>query len=157
MKTLILILLVLVAGFYLLPTEIMPAQDLREYTDRSYGRKTKTIGGECAVDSCVLIYVAPWCPHCQKASPMIISLAQQLKSEGIGVEIVIGRDSNSAIEAYAKKFPFPVYADASGLYYEKAGISGVPSFVVTNRKGKVLKREFGYYSTVKAQRDALDV
>ena len=104
MKAIVLLGAVIGVIFFLL-REPMPSQDLREYKSRSYGRTTKTIGGSCSVETCLVIYVAPWCPHCRKATPMIKQLTQELRADGIEVNIVVGRDSDSAVEKYALSFP----------------------------------------------------
>ena len=156
MKILLLVLAVGVAAFFL-STESMPGQDLREYRDRSYGRITKTVGGNCSVETCVMIYVAPWCPHCRRAGPMIVQLTQQLQAEGVEVNLVIGKDSDSTIEEYAKGYPFPVYADADGSFYEQAKLQGVPSFVVYTNSGDITERKAGYYGSAVAQRKALGI
>ena len=115
------------------------------------------VGGGCLAEKCLLIYTAPWCPTCQRLTPVMIALAQALRQEGIPVSIIAGKDSDRDLALYAKKFPFPIYLDAEGEFFQQAELKAVPYFVVTNDMGEILEDIYGGYRSVKALRENLDI
>ncbi|WP_087017378.1 peroxiredoxin family protein [Thaumasiovibrio subtropicus] len=113
--------------------------------------------GVCSQPKCVVVYVAPWCPHCHNRRPTIISLVHALRQEGIPVEVVIGKDSITEVREYARKYPFPVSYDAGGDRYRNMRVPGVPYFRVINASGKSIKSLSGGFNSVGQLRAALKV
>lgn len=134
----------------------MPSEVLKVHDKNALVQRSGDISG-CVTDKCLIIYIAPWCPTCQKITPTIISLVDELKNEDITVTVVVGKDKYKRVVAYANKFPFPVLTDANGSYFKKAGLEGVPYFAVTNSKGDVLNDYFGGYTKVKSFRKKLEI
>ncbi len=88
---------------------------------------------------------------------MITSLVEQLKQEGITAEVIVGSDKQEAVDKYGKAYPFPVYTDADGTYYNEAAVEGVPYFIVTNSEGEIINRVWGADYNVKRMRRALEI
>lgn len=118
---------------------------------------TATVGGNCYQERCLTIYVAPWCPACQKAKKTIVSLTKELQKEGVDVKVIVGTDSPEATVKYAKGYPFPVYLDADSSFYKKADQPGVPFYLVTDKNGKITNSEIGGYLNVKVMREKLEI
>jgi len=132
-----------------LPQEYLPSH--YQGTQESSVR----VGGKCLKERCLTIYVAPWCKVCLQMHGTIVSMRQQLETEGVGVQVVAGMDKPPALVQYAQTFDQPVLLDVQGAFKKKAGIKAVPYFVVTNRKGEKLETALGGYNDVGAMRSKL--
>jgi len=139
----------------LLNTTDMPYQKLAVYGQDEYDPINDYVGGRCPDAKCLTIYVAPWCPQCTKAKPMILKLTEELRSEGINVSVIVGNDSVKAVKKYAKDYPFPVLMDADKSFYNKSKQRGVPFFISSNNKGKVIESHAGFYYEVSDMRKKL--
>lgn len=135
----------------------MPQESLTVHDQNSIHQRSDYVGGGCATDKCLIVYLAPWCPTCQKITATIISLASEMEKEGMTVTVVVGKDKLQKITAYANRFPFPVLTDANGSYFTKAEMVAVPYLAVTNSKGEVLNDYSGGYASVKAFRKKLGI
>ncbi|MGF1689374.1 redoxin domain-containing protein [Photobacterium japonica] len=135
----------------------LPEETLSVHDTNASFKRSDYVGGGCITEKCLVIYLAPWCPTCQKITPTIISLVSDMEKEGVTVTVVVGKDQQDRITAYANKFPFPVLTDANGTFFTKAKLVGVPYFAVTNSKGNVLKDYFGGYMSVKSFREELEI
>jgi thiol-disulfide isomerase/thioredoxin len=101
------------------------------------------------------IFVAHWCPHCQKEVPLLTEWkAAGLVPDGVEVYAVsTGVDPNSVnyppsewLEREA--FPFAVIVDsADGDAAKAMGVDGYPYFLMTDADGKVLWRTSGEVPT----------
>lgn len=158
MNKLIIISIVAVIAFFVFKKDdTMPEQQLAVYGQDEYGSLNGRIGGKCRESECLTIYVAPWCPQCARAKPMIVKLTEELRSEGREVAIVVGYDTPKAVEEYAKKYPFPVLLDADKSFYNKTGLRGVPFFISSNREGKIIQSFAGYNNSVSDMRKRLEL
>jgi len=135
----------------------MPQDQLTVYGQDEYGSLDGNIGGRCPEAKCLTIYVAPWCPQCARAKPMILKLTEELRSEGVEVSVIVGSDSPKAVKNYAKKYPFPVLLDADKSFFNKTDLRGVPFFISSNRDGKIIKSHAGFYKKVSDMRNKLDL
>lgn len=135
----------------------MPEHQLAIYGQDEYGPLDGNIGGRCFEEKCLTIYVAPWCPQCKRAQPMILKLTKELRAEGVNVSVVVGSDSLKAVKDYAKNYPFPVLLDADKSFYNKTKQNGVPFFISSNQKGKIIQSQAGFYNQVSEMRKRLEL
>jgi thiol-disulfide isomerase/thioredoxin len=101
----------------------------------------------------MLVFVAHWCPHCQREVPELVKLAKQGVFDGVDVTAVAtGTDPaapNYPPSTWLKNagWPFPVMADSSQATAANAyGISAYPYFVLVDANGKVAGRATGEVS-----------
>ncbi|MCP4325788.1 MAG: redoxin family protein [Alteromonadales bacterium] len=153
----IMVSIVLVIVFLFSRGEKMPMGTLSVHNENALVESSDFVGGSCFSEKCLIVYVAPWCPTCNQITPTIISLVDEIEKEGISVKVIVGKDNPKRVDAYAKKFPFPVLTDANGSYFKEAKLVGVPYFAVTNSNGEVLNDYFGGYTSVKAFRKKLEI
>jgi cytochrome c biogenesis protein CcmG/thiol:disulfide interchange protein DsbE len=101
----------------------------------------------------LIVFVAHWCPHCQREIPVLVKLAKAGDFKGIDVTAVAtGTNSgypNYPPSAWLKSvgWPFPVMADSTNYQAAKAfGLAAYPYFVLVNGKGEVVGRSSGEVS-----------
>lgn len=98
----------------------------------------------------LLEFWAPWCPTCLLASPFVNKLQVEGKSKGLEVLAVSTMAAAEELNAYLSTHPqdVTVLHDPSdeelSVAYAKYKISGMPSFVLLDRNGKV-RRTWKYY------------
>jgi thiol-disulfide isomerase/thioredoxin len=103
----------------------------------------------------VVMFVAHWCPHCQKEVPVITSYLQGTQPPA-GVKLVaVSTSVNSAAPNYPpsawlerENWPVPTIADDKDQTAAKAyGLTSFPYFVAVDKDGKVVARNSGELST----------
>jgi len=156
-KLLIVGVLLVLVGYWLNRPSEMPVSYLDRYQGERRIDSGSMVGGVCATERCLTVYVAPWCPSCNKLTPVIDQMAQDLREEGISVAVIVGNDNLGDVKAYARKYSVPVYEDANGSFYQSVGVKAVPYFAVTNRKGKIINTMLGGYSSVARMREKLGI
>ena len=98
----------------------------------------------------LLEFWAPWCPSCLLASPYVNQLQDDLKDKGLEVIAVSTMAAAEELNNYLAKTPqsvavlFDPSDEEASVGYAKYMISGLPSFVLIDRKGRV-KRTWKYY------------
>ncbi len=147
----------MIAFFILGKNPDMPRETLVVHNQDEFSSVSGKLGGRCAVKKCLTVYVAPWCPACKALKPTIISLKNQLEIEGMEVKVIVGQDSQKTTEKYASDYPFPTLLDADGKFFKKTKQSGVPFFLVSNSKGKVINSLTGGTTNMQAMRNKLDL
>ncbi|MFN7550745.1 MAG: TlpA family protein disulfide reductase [Pseudomonadota bacterium] len=115
----------------------------------------RTVGGACSAERCLTVYLAPWCPSCRRAEPMLAQLRAALARDGLRVDVVVGMDDAAALESYARSLGYPVLLDVDGKVQRDGGVRGVPYFIVTDRSGEVVDRQAGAFGDVESNRRAL--
>lgn len=95
---------------------------------------------KCPTKKCLTVVVAPWCPHCREAQPIILATREFLRKQNIHTSIVVGMDKPRALAAYAKEFGPDTMIDEDGAL----GDGGVPHFYVTDASGRVLRNQPGF-------------
>ena len=102
----------------------------------------------------LVLFVAHWCPHCQKEVPLIVSHLNQ-KALAAGVDLVAVSTSVSADKPNyppsewlaVEDWKWPVVADSSdGATALAYGLTGFPYFVAADASGKVVGRSSGEIS-----------
>ncbi len=149
-------LALVVGGVFLFRSSKLPQEYLPSYHQGTQENSVR-VGGNCLQDKCLTIYVAPWCRVCLQMHGTLVSMGQQLEGEGVRVQVVAGMDKQPALIRYAQTFDQPVLLDVQGAFKKKASVKGVPYFVVTNRKGEILKAVAGGYNDVGVMRSKLDL
>ena len=109
----------------------------------------------CEARRCLVVYVAPWCPHCHAARPMIQTLSAELLSDGIPTAVVVGADSRESCADFASSFTDTAYLDPDEAFYDEASLQGVPAFMVVDQKGQILQVMPGYVPEAGLMREAL--
>ncbi|MFM8815548.1 MAG: TlpA family protein disulfide reductase [Actinomycetes bacterium] len=101
----------------------------------------------------MLVFLAHWCPHCQREVPLLVEWEKDGKTPtGIDV-IAVATGTDPANPNYPpsewlarEEFPalWPVIADSNDKKAANAfGLSGYPYFVLVDAQGKVFKRLSG--------------
>lgn len=90
----------------------------------------------CPTDRCLTVLVAPWCSVCHGAVPEILALRRWLDAHGVSSRVVVGASADrEEIADFAKDFGPDTMLD----YEQSLHARSVPLFLVTDRKGRVLK------------------
>jgi thiol-disulfide isomerase/thioredoxin len=98
----------------------------------------------------MIVFVAHWCPHCQREVPLLIGLAQDGVFDGVKVSAV-ATGTNDQADNYPpsawlerEDWPFPVMADSpDGTAAKAYGLTSYPYFVLVNADGTVAGRGSG--------------
>ncbi len=154
-KIIALVVVGMIAVFILGANPDMPHANLEVHNQDEFSSVSGKLGGRCTSKKCLTVYVAPWCPACKKLKPTIISLKDQLESEGMEVKIIVGQDSLVATKKYASTYPFPTLLDAEGDFFDKTKKTGVPFFLVSDNKGKIVNSLTGGTEDVRIMRNKL--
>ncbi len=107
-----------------------------------------TLGGvqgpslaSCPTDKCLTVLVAPWCSICRAEAPNIVVFRRWLGERGVASRVVVGlSDDPEAIKGFARTFGADAMLDERGVLSSR----GVPLFLVTDRRGLVLKAVPGF-------------
>lgn len=98
----------------------------------------------------LLEFWAPWCPTCLLSSPFVNQLQDDFKGKGLEVLAVSTVTGADDLNAYLAKNPQSVTVlhdpadEDESVAYAKYKITGLPSFVLLDRKGRV-KRTWKFY------------
>jgi cytochrome c biogenesis protein CcmG, thiol:disulfide interchange protein DsbE len=144
--------------------EALPAFDsVSSATDAAIGITAPVVSGkgftgtEITTDGAgtptLLVFLAHWCPHCQREVPLLVQWEKDGETPtGIDV-IAIATGTDPANPNYPpsewlarEEFPalWPVIADSNDKKAANAfGLSGYPYFVLVDAQGKVFKRLSG--------------
>ena len=136
----------------------MPELSLIAYnglTKEEHG--SRLVGGSCAKQKCLTVYVAPWCPACRRATKMINGLTASVEKAGYDAQIIVGSDHIDTLKQYAEEFPSTVLLDVNRQFYSKVNVKAVPYFVVSDWKGNKLTEIRGGILDVGAMRNRLDL
>jgi thiol-disulfide isomerase/thioredoxin len=144
--------------------EELPAFDsVSSATDAAIGMTAPVVSGkgltgtEITTDGAgtptLLVFLAHWCPHCQREVPLLVEWEKDGKTPtGIDV-IAVATGTDPANPNFPpsewlarEEFPalWPVIADSADKKAANAfGLSGYPYFVLVDAQGKVFKRLSG--------------
>jgi thiol-disulfide isomerase/thioredoxin len=108
----------------------------------------------------VVIFLAHWCPHCQREVPLIVDWLKTGKPAGVDLYSVATSTSqqqpNYPPSAWLARegWTVPVLADdADGTAANAYGLSGFPFMVFVDADGKVVKRTAGELPIEQLQAD----
>ena len=144
--------------------EALPAFDsVSSATDAAIGMPAPVVSGkgftgtEITTDGAgtptLLVFLAHWCPHCQREVPLLVQWEKDGKTP-TGVDVIaVATGTDPANPNYPpsewlarEEFPalWPVIADSADKKAANAfGLSGYPYFVLVDAQGKVFKRASG--------------
>ena len=89
---------------------------------------------------CAMVYLAPWCPHCQSAIPYTQEILARSRGGDLGVRVVVGLGDPSQNMAMAQKIAMNVQLDNDKKIASEMGIQGVPAYFVFDKEGtKILE------------------
>ena len=109
--------------------ELKPAASAASSSDPCIGK-----------DRCVVVVVAPWCPACKVAVPIINEMAKRFAdSPKVGIKPVVAYDQEANLEKMAKSLTGPVFLDPSGALLRKMGDKGVPYWYVVTSSNRVVE------------------
>jgi thiol-disulfide isomerase/thioredoxin len=99
----------------------------------------------------MLVFLAHWCPHCNREVPRLISWQEQgLVPEGLRVIGVTTASRNDQANwppsdwIEEMKWPFEVFVDSeSGDAANAYGVDGFPFIAIVNAEGKIVGRHSG--------------
>lgn len=93
--------------------------------------------------SCMLVYVAPWCPACKQMEPLLMQIAKaSVRGGDHGVKIVVGQErSPGDNEKLAKAYGVNGVVDADNSIREKLNVKHYPTIMQLDPKGKILQRD----------------
>jgi thiol-disulfide isomerase/thioredoxin len=132
--------------------------------DPAVGKTIPTVTGKSVFDGSpvvikptgkpqAIVFVAHWCPHCQREVPALVKLAKAGKLDGLQVTAVATGTSPNAPNyppsSWLKRvgWPYPVMADSTGYQAGSAfGLSAYPTFVLVDGQGHVAGRSTGEQS-----------
>jgi len=144
--------------------DALPAFDsTSSATDTAIGMQAPIVSGngftgtEITTDGAgtptLLVFLAHWCPHCQREVPLLVQWEKDGKTP-TGVDVIaVATGTDPANPNYPpsewlarEEFPalWPVIADSNDKKAANAfGLSGYPYFVLVDAQGKVFKRASG--------------
>jgi cytochrome c biogenesis protein CcmG/thiol:disulfide interchange protein DsbE len=144
--------------------DALPAFDsTSSATDTAIGMQAPIVSGkgftgtEITTDGAgtptLLVFLAHWCPHCQREVPLLVQWEKDGKTP-TGVDVIaVATGTDPANPNYPpsewlarEEFPalWPVIADSNDKKAANAfGLSGYPYFVLVDAQGKVFKRLSG--------------
>ncbi len=107
-------------------------------------------------ESCMVVYLAPWCPSCSRIIGRLPAMKNYLESNtNSKLEVVVGYDSPEKIEVFATKINFEVVYDRGSSLFKQANLRAVPSYFSINKNLKVIAYTRGYLGPIKESMDRM--
>jgi thiol-disulfide isomerase/thioredoxin len=90
----------------------------------------------------VVNFWATWCPPCRREIPEFIKFYRKYAGEKVAVIAVNLQESPANVKKFAKKngMNFPIVTDVTGKVGDKYQISGIPTTIFIDRRGKIFYR-----------------
>lgn len=87
-------------------------------------------------DACIVVYLAPWCPHCHDAIGVIHALREKTRtSTRLGLRVVVGADTEANLEKMAQEIGGVVFLDTERRLQKKLNRPGVPHWYLVSAGG----------------------
>lgn len=84
---------------------------------------------------CLVVYLAPWCPHCKSSLSHTQALLQKSRFGDTGVRVVVGMSQGGDSQAMARRIATNVALDDEEVVAKKLAIHAVPAYVVLDADG----------------------
>ena len=93
----------------------------------------------------ILNFWATWCPPCKKEIPDFIDLQTQYGSKGVQI-VGIALDQPDKVRAFAQQngLNYSVLLGDQEIAVKYGGITGIPTTIVIDRKGKIVSQFEGF-------------
>ena len=87
----------------------------------------------------VIHFWADWCPHCTKEMPVLDSLFDQYRNQGLLVVGVNVKQTPDIVQAYGKRLhlSFPLLLDADGKTAQRYDVTVLPRTFFIDRQGNI--------------------
>jgi thiol-disulfide isomerase/thioredoxin len=98
--------------------------------------------------TCVVVYMAPWCPACKQVLPAVIQLLAKTKTaKSLGAKVYVGRgESPVDDEKMAREIGAGAFTDTDLTMHKKLKVGYYPAFFVMDSEGSVtLDGKDAYY------------
>ena len=84
---------------------------------------------------------ATWCPPCQQETPVLRSLAATYRDRGLQVIGISVGELSSTVAAYAERYQlgYLLLADVNSELFRSAGAGGIPTKLILDANGRVLR------------------
>jgi len=127
----------------------LPAFEMRTVDNRKIDNAT--IKGKAAL----IDFWATWCGPCKKASPLLQELHSKYASKGLVVIGANGLEDEAgpgAAAGYAKEHKYTyVFTHSNDGLMSKWAVQALPTMLIVDRNGKVVKVQIGFNDKVGAQ------
>lgn len=143
MKDLLPFLLVVVLSLWWFQGGKLPDFITNKTIDKKYVTSIARNGTCEGKKSCLLVYVAPWCPACKQMEPLLkhITMAASRGGEH-GVKIVVGQGrSPGDNEKLAGVFAANGVVDSDGSIHDKLNVKHYPTLMQLDPKGNIIQRD----------------
>ena len=100
---------------------------------------SETFLPDCDQPKCLTVVVAPWCPHCRDATPMIAAMRDYLAPRHVDVRVVVASDSEDVLREYAESFGPETLIDSD----HAVPVSGFPHFFISQDGGAIIGDKSG--------------
>lgn len=108
---------------------------------------TSVQGDTCSQkDFCLVVYLAPWCPHCRNAVSSTQDMLKRTSSGKFGVRVVVGMGRDPKENAdFATQIAPGVQIDRDMKIARDLGVQSVPAYRVLDKEGtQILGDEEAY-------------
>ncbi len=92
----------------------------------------------------LLDFWATWCGPCSLQSPIVDRIARRYEEKGlhvVGINVI--DDDHAAAAAHGKSFAYPIVIDETGLTQKAYGVDRLPTLVLIDKEGRVVKQTHG--------------
>jgi len=100
---------------------------------------SETFLPDCDQPKCLTVVVAPWCPHCRDATPMIAAMRDYLAPRHVDVRVVVADDGEDALREYAESFGPETLLDPD----HAVPVGGFPHFFISRDGGAIIGDKSG--------------
>lgn len=92
----------------------------------------------------LLVFSTTWCPSCNSEVPELKKLHEQFSGKGLKIVDVFIQESKAKVgsKVSKEKIPYTVLLDLDGEVAKQYSIHGVPTLLVIDKEGTIVKRGY---------------